>query len=156
VRAREIEGLEDEATRLSEGQQIEANFLNGGLWYPGKVAAVRGNGTYDVSYDDGDEEAGVTLVRTQCMRTQCMRTQCMRTQFMRTQFMRTQFMRTQFMRCVQATPAALLAPPYIVLTLSYLPSHTHPLVLTLSICACNLLVPSEPIRSAYDRSCTSG
>ena len=34
-------------------------------WYPGRIAAVRGDGTYDLRYDDGDREQGVphTLIR---------------------------------------------------------------------------------------------
>jgi hypothetical protein len=65
VQTREMETLEEEASHLKEGQQIEANFLDCGVWYPGQVKVARPNRTYDVSFDDGDEEAGVTQVTTE-------------------------------------------------------------------------------------------
>ena len=45
---------------LREGSKIECNFRGRGKYYPGKISRVRLNGTYDVAYDDGEAEAGVT------------------------------------------------------------------------------------------------
>ena len=45
--------------KLVEGDKVECKWRGGGAWYPGKIASDRGNGTYDISYDDGGAEAGV-------------------------------------------------------------------------------------------------
>ena len=37
-------------------QPVCANYRGLGVWYPGKIMAVNQDGTYDISYDDGDEE----------------------------------------------------------------------------------------------------
>ena len=38
---------------------MEANYRGRGKWYPGKVTRDRGDGTFDVSYDDGESEIRV-------------------------------------------------------------------------------------------------
>ena len=45
---------------LREGSKIECNFRGRGKYYPGKISRVRLNGTYDIAYDDGEVEMGVT------------------------------------------------------------------------------------------------
>jgi len=40
-------------------QRVEANYAGEGQFFPGKIGAVHGNGTYDIVYDDGDEEKAV-------------------------------------------------------------------------------------------------
>ena len=42
------------------GDKVEGNFIGSGEMYPGKIARDRGDGTYDISYDDGDLKEGVT------------------------------------------------------------------------------------------------
>ena len=39
--------------------KVEANYRGKGRWYPGKISRVRLNGSYDVSYDDGETEVNV-------------------------------------------------------------------------------------------------
>jgi translation elongation factor EF-1beta len=41
------------------GAQVLANFGGDGFWEPGKVVKINENGTFDIEYDDGDEEEGV-------------------------------------------------------------------------------------------------
>jgi hypothetical protein len=38
------------------GQRVEGRFGGQGKYYPGAVAAVNGDGTYHLRYDDGDQE----------------------------------------------------------------------------------------------------
>jgi translation initiation factor IF-1 len=47
------------ATKISNGSLINGNFFGRGRWYPGTVTRVRPNGTFDIAYDDGDEELAV-------------------------------------------------------------------------------------------------
>ena len=47
---------------FDEGDRVEARFRHeqgNKLWYPGRIAQVRTDGTYKVDYDDGDSEAAV-------------------------------------------------------------------------------------------------
>ena len=39
--------------------QVEARFGGEEDWYPGTVKAVNADGTYQIAYDDGDEEDSV-------------------------------------------------------------------------------------------------
>ena len=50
---------------LKPGDAIEANYGGGGSWFPGRVGSVNADGTFDIRYDDGDAEQGVSaeLVR---------------------------------------------------------------------------------------------
>ena len=41
---------------FQEGDRVEANYHGNGKWYKGKISRKRLNGTYDVTYDDGDKE----------------------------------------------------------------------------------------------------
>ena len=42
-----------------EGDRIEARFRGREKYYPGQIRTDRGDGTYDVSYDDGTTEMRV-------------------------------------------------------------------------------------------------
>ena len=44
---------------FGEGDRIEARFEGKDEWYEGKIIKAHSNGTFDVLYDDGDEEKGV-------------------------------------------------------------------------------------------------
>jgi hypothetical protein len=46
--------------RLEEGSKVEANYRGRGKWYPGKISKERSDGTFDVTYDDGESEMRVT------------------------------------------------------------------------------------------------
>ena len=53
---------------FAEGDRVEARFRHeqgNKLWYPGRIAQVRTDGTYKIDYDDGDSE---TAVRCQNIR----------------------------------------------------------------------------------------
>ncbi|KAK7237682.1 alpha-kinase, partial [Aureococcus anophagefferens] len=53
--------VEDDVGALyAAGDAVEANYGLEGHFYPGTVAAVHGDGTYDVDYDDGEEECRVS------------------------------------------------------------------------------------------------
>jgi allantoicase len=52
-------GSSSAAVELIEGSAVEA-FYKGKKWYPGKISRVRLNGTFDINYDDGEKEIGVT------------------------------------------------------------------------------------------------
>jgi hypothetical protein len=45
--------------RLQVGDYVEANYRSEGKYYPGKIKAVRQDGTYEIDYDDGDKESQV-------------------------------------------------------------------------------------------------
>ena len=40
----------------NEGSKVEANYRGRGKFYPGRVKRDRGDGTYDIEYDDGERE----------------------------------------------------------------------------------------------------
>ena len=46
-------------SELEVGQRIEAKYKGKKKYYPGKIARRGDNGTYDIAYDDGEEESGV-------------------------------------------------------------------------------------------------
>ena len=46
--------------QLREGCKIECNFNGRGLYYPGHISRTRSDGLYDIIYDDGDKETGVS------------------------------------------------------------------------------------------------
>jgi len=50
---------EDEDTPLGRGDRVEARYKGGSKFYKGKIQRVNVNGSYDISYDDGDSERGV-------------------------------------------------------------------------------------------------
>ena len=45
--------------KLAVGTKIEARYRGNVRFYPGRIARVRLNGTYDIDYDDGEKEMGV-------------------------------------------------------------------------------------------------
>ena len=45
--------------KLQEGSKVEGNYRGRGKWYPGKVTRDRGDGTYDILYNDGESETRV-------------------------------------------------------------------------------------------------
>src|SRR4029078_3640058 len=47
------------AARLGGGAKVEGNYRGRGKWYPGKIKRDRGDGTFDVDYDDGEQETRV-------------------------------------------------------------------------------------------------
>jgi serine/threonine protein kinase len=48
-----------------EGTVIIGNYKNKGTFHPGKIEKVNADKTYDILYDDGDEENGVAINRIQ-------------------------------------------------------------------------------------------
>jgi Ca2+-binding EF-hand superfamily protein len=52
-------GSPSRSSRLSEGDKVEGNFRGRGRWYPGRIRRDRGDGTYDVDYDDGEAESRI-------------------------------------------------------------------------------------------------
>jgi hypothetical protein len=63
----EVEGsstaADSDSQTFNVGMRVEANFKNKGKWYPGMIAKVRSNGTYNLHYDDGDKESKVPADR---------------------------------------------------------------------------------------------
>src|SRR3954447_7743553 len=53
--------------RIEEGSKVEANYKGKGKWYPGKVKSVRLDGTFDISYDDGESETRVESVNVRLL-----------------------------------------------------------------------------------------
>ena len=49
-----------EAKVFQRGDLIEARFDGGDRWFKGNIAGKRRNGSYDISYDDGDFEKAVS------------------------------------------------------------------------------------------------
>ncbi|GMI29033.1 hypothetical protein TeGR_g2542, partial [Tetraparma gracilis] len=49
----------EDAGGLSKGDKVEARYRGGAKFYPGKIARVNGDGTFDINYDDGDKEEDV-------------------------------------------------------------------------------------------------
>ena len=47
------------SARIEEGSKVEANYRGKGKFYPGRVKRDRGDGTFDVDYNDGDKEVRV-------------------------------------------------------------------------------------------------
>jgi hypothetical protein len=39
--------------------QVEAKYRGGSKWFQGKVTKENRDGTFNIRYDDGDEEAGI-------------------------------------------------------------------------------------------------
>lgn len=46
---------------FKEGDRIEGKHQGGMRWYPGVIAEVNPDGTYEINYDDGDEESDVIV-----------------------------------------------------------------------------------------------
>jgi hypothetical protein len=45
---------------LGEGDKVEAKYRGGSRYYKGKITRKRLNGTFDILYDDGEKEMGVS------------------------------------------------------------------------------------------------
>jgi hypothetical protein len=56
----------EQSIKFSIGTKVEANYRGKGRYYPGRIARVREDGTYDVDYDDGECEGRVKagLIKT--------------------------------------------------------------------------------------------
>ena len=46
--------------RLKEGALVEARYRGRSRYYPGKITRERRDGTFDIDYDDGEKETGVS------------------------------------------------------------------------------------------------
>jgi hypothetical protein len=55
------------AEMLQEGTKVECNYHGKGTWYPARVSKVRKEGTYDVIYDDGDQEQKIPADRVKAV-----------------------------------------------------------------------------------------
>lgn len=63
--ARDRDDTGDEGSDLQRGDKCEARYGGKSKWYPGKISRVNSDGTFDITYDDGDSERRVraSLVR---------------------------------------------------------------------------------------------
>ncbi|KAJ0399206.1 hypothetical protein P43SY_001872 [Pythium insidiosum] len=54
------------AVKFREGERVEVQYKGKAKYYPGVIARCRLNGTYDINYDDGEKETGVSaeLIRS--------------------------------------------------------------------------------------------
>jgi hypothetical protein len=54
------------AAVLKEGMKVEADYRGRGRFFPGKIRRDRGDGTYDIDYEDGENELRVSsgLIRS--------------------------------------------------------------------------------------------
>merc|ERR1719240_1559116 len=52
--------------RLREGEKVEARYRGKSRYYPGRISRDRGDGTFDIDYDDGEREQRVSdeLIRS--------------------------------------------------------------------------------------------
>ena len=46
---------------FEEGDRVEAQYKGRSKFYPGRISRVRGDGSYDIDYDDGEKESGVRV-----------------------------------------------------------------------------------------------
>jgi ATP-dependent Clp protease protease subunit len=46
--------INSSSASLSKGALVEANFKGRGKYYPGRISRDRGDGTFDIDYDDGE------------------------------------------------------------------------------------------------------
>merc|ERR1711988_549851 len=44
---------------MREGDKVEARYRGKSRYYPGRISRDRGDGTYDIDYDDGEKEQRV-------------------------------------------------------------------------------------------------
>lgn len=61
VEEEQEEEEERECHGLREGVKVEANYRGRGRWFPGEIQRDRGDGSFDVLYDDGEHELRVAL-----------------------------------------------------------------------------------------------
>jgi hypothetical protein len=55
------------AAKLKKGQPVKVDFQGKGKYYPGKITECRPNGTYDITYDDGETEQRVEKGRIELL-----------------------------------------------------------------------------------------
>ena len=48
-----------DSSALCEGDRVEVRYRGREKYYPGKIRRDRGEGKYDIAYDDGEEENNV-------------------------------------------------------------------------------------------------
>ena len=60
-RVRNASENETQSSAFALGSRVEVNFERKGGYYPGSIATVHEDSTYDINYDDGDNEIGVHL-----------------------------------------------------------------------------------------------
>eukprot|EP00981_Chlorochromonas_danica_P006231 scaffold1310_cov219-Ochromonas_danica.AAC.6 len=60
MRSRRLSGL---GSRYNIGDVVEIDYHARGRWFSGRVVAVNGDGSFDVVYDDGEEETAVAQSR---------------------------------------------------------------------------------------------
>ena len=60
-RVRNASENETQSSLFALGSRVEVNFERKGGYYPGSIATVHEDSTYDINYDDGDNEIGVHL-----------------------------------------------------------------------------------------------
>merc|ERR1711871_517078 len=49
----------DRSSTIREGDRVEAKVAGWTRYYKGKVSRVNSDGTYDITFDDGDKKRGV-------------------------------------------------------------------------------------------------
>jgi len=54
-----LQGTTLKVARIEEGSRVEANYRDRGKYYPGRVKRDRRDGTYDIDYNDGEQEMRV-------------------------------------------------------------------------------------------------
>jgi hypothetical protein len=52
-------GARGRAEKFEESEKVEANYKGKGKYCPGKISRCQVTGTYDINYDDGEQESGV-------------------------------------------------------------------------------------------------
>ena len=48
-----------QAENVSIGTNVNARFKTNGAFYPGKIKKMNTDGTYDITFDDGDERKDI-------------------------------------------------------------------------------------------------
>eukprot|EP01042_Synura_sphagnicola_P000182 gene182-183_t len=67
VLGKSVDGPSARSSNLfREGDKVEGNYKGKGKYYSGRISRVRRDGTYDIDYDDGEKETGVSgdLIRS--------------------------------------------------------------------------------------------
>lgn len=59
IRIRETGQTRPQLKELVEGLKVEGNYREKGKWFPGRIRRDRGDDTFDIAYDDGEEETRV-------------------------------------------------------------------------------------------------
>ncbi len=59
---------DDDSVCFAEGDEIQCNYKGKGRWLRGGISHVNKDGTYDIDFDNGDEERYVESIRIQSIR----------------------------------------------------------------------------------------